>query len=74
MLMQEKKILKMKSDYNIAAEMQRNLTTSKAKEECVAEAMVVLNKIAEVMENMELYSGAEAVVQVMESIPTTLRS
>lgn len=67
----------MKTESDLAASMAALLNPESVKRASATanakEALVALSKTAEVMDNIELYSGSEAVTQVMEQISNKLK-
>lgn len=76
MQMTKTKSLKMKTDFSIEERMAELLNPGviqkEAKLQSVEEALVNLNKAADILDNMGLFVAAEAVTQVMESLPESL--
>ena len=76
MQMTKTKSLKMKTDFSIEERMAELLNPGviqkEAKLQSIEEAIVNLNKAADILDNMGLFVAAEAVTQVMESLPESL--
>lgn len=76
MQMTKTKSLKMKTDFSIEERMAELLNPGviqkEAKLQSVEEALVNLNKAADILDNMGLFVAAEAVTQVMENLPESL--
>lgn len=74
--MTKTKSLKMKTDFSIEERMAELLNPGviqkEAKLQSIEEAIVNLNKAADILDNMGLFVAAEAVTQVMESLPESL--
>jgi len=67
----------MKTDFSIEDRMAELLNPGviqkEAKLQSIEEALVNLNKAADILDNMGLFVAAEAVTQVMENLPESLK-